>query len=43
MTFVEFLDWVNAWVAKLVELFDSMVAWKDHFFPAAEEETSAEA
>ena len=42
MTFVDFLDWINAWFAKLVELFDSMVAWKDHFFPA-EEETSADA
>ena len=30
--------WLKYWFAKILELVDSMNAWKEHFFPAEVEE-----
>ena len=33
--------WLKYWFAQILELVDSMKAWKEHFFPeATEEETT---
>ena len=31
--------WLKYWFAQILELVDSMNAWKDHFFPAEETTT----
>ena len=36
-----FFAWIQYWAEQLIALFESMGAWKEHFFP--EEESSTEA
>ena len=37
-----FFKWLKYWFAQILELVDSMEAWKDHFFPEDETTTKAQ-